>query len=255
MRLYLCFVAIFLFTSLSSNSLSLDDDPDFIVDINKLKQGSILYFSRIYDRINFEEKGGAFRALDNLYWRHEKGQYITFAKTAFILPVNTKVFLDQQIFKRENYLRALFPRIIGVTDENSLQVHVFDDVNFLRRKTKNFHTVNQFTVFNPNTNAKQNYELFSLVKHLDKTISLPLAGIVKFEVVQSSEPAIQHAINISKYFASGSETLVISYRIAIIKPNSWIIKNILEHAPMLLLRFDREDFISGVKSASSLVAK
>ena len=154
----------FIFYFLVFKFFNLDDDPDFIVDINKLKQGSILYFSRIYDRKKFEEKGGAFRALDNLYWQHEKNQFITFAKTAFILPVNTKIFLDQQISKKESYLRALFPRIISVTDENSLQIHEFDDVNFLRRKTRNFHTLNQFTVFNPSTNASLNYELFNLVK-------------------------------------------------------------------------------------------
>ena len=256
--MHLATIFLLSITALSSNALSIDDNPDFYVDVDTLKSTAGLYFGRIYDRKNFEEKGGAFRELHNLSWQHEKGQFITFSKTAFILPINAEHFIEQQFFKDERYLRALFPRIIGIKNNDTnplLQIHEFDDVNFLRRKTRNLQTLNKFIVFNPQDILKQNYELYISVNHFDTAIKAPLVGIVQFEVLESSEPGIQHAINISQYFSLGSQTLVISYRLAIIKPLSWVIKNVLDYASSFLLKADKEDFISGARSASWLMSR
>jgi len=256
MHSYVTAIFMLFITSLSSNALTVDDDPDFLVNVDTLNQDAPQYFGRIFDRKEFEKKGGAFRKLHLSSWLKEKGQYIVFAKTAFILPMNANRLIESQYFKDEQYLRALFPRILSVSNKDTklmLQVHEFDDVNFLRRKTRNLRTLNQFTVYDPLDNPKQNHELFTSVSHFDQGIQVPLVGVVKFEVLESSEPAIQQAVNISKYYALGSQTLVISYRLALIKPLSWIVKNALEYASSWLLRADREDFTSGAKSAFELM--
>lgn len=199
-------------------SIRIEKDEFFPVDFDFLKKGHIQYYHQHFEPDDLKNANAFINSLDKDVLNLKKGSHIIIYKQAYILPVNKDVIFNKKFHTNSNFLLANNANLdkVQIDPHNPMiQTHTLAPVIGLKKAT--VYTVKHEEIF-LNHDSKHSSQFLKVITDLwAENIDAPRIMTTK---TIKSKGLLLGGTDTSFYYAiSKDQTLVITYKIAVLKPS------------------------------------